>query len=602
MKNKITAKHSLMLIKASKRIIVLISMVLFLPSCIKDVLDRKPLNIISDEDVWQSEQLIDVYMVALYNAVPIGFTSLPFLANLTDESSYHEETPPVGNYGNHPLALNTGMYSWIRKANYFLEKIQTASIGEEAIKQYAAECRFIRAYYYFDLARRYGGMPIIEEVQSFDNNLEELKVPRNKEEEVYDFILQELNAAIADLPDTWDANNSNRATKLVAQALKSRAMLFAGSIAKYGSVQLNGLIGIPAAKAETYYNESLNASKAVMESERYALYTKLYSPESKSGDPVSNYQQIFIDKGNSEVIFQKAYSLPDKTHSWDNLNIPEGFTTNQGSAICPLLELVESYEYVDGTPGTLNVQGKVFDTPNDLFKNKDPRFEASIFHSESPYIGRNVQIYRGIYDVDGRLYNSESVPFPKDPSMSQVGKDGPFPTGNYTKTGFYVRKITNPNNAVVEPNYSDQNYIDIRYAEILLNYTEAALELGTNLTEALGAINQVRERAGIRALNAGELTIARMRNERKVELAFEDKRFWDIRRWRIGTDLFKNTSMHGLFPYLKYDGTSYKYTFEKISGYPLDGGLNRTFEERDNYSNLSGYISSNNNIINNPGY
>src|SRR5690606_9233745 len=184
------------------------------------------------------------------------------------------------------------------------------------------------------------------------------------------------------------------------------AMLYAGSIATYGSVQLNGLIGIPAQKAKYYFNESLIASKAVMDSKKYGLYDKLYSPDGRTGDPVTNYQQIFIDKNNKEVIFQKAYSIPDKPHSWDNLNIPEGFTTNQGSAICPLLELVESYEYVDGTPGTLNVQGKVFDTPNDLFKNKDPRFEASIFHSESPYIGRNVQIYRGIYDVDGRLYNS----------------------------------------------------------------------------------------------------------------------------------------------------------------------------------------------------
>jgi len=186
--------------------------------------------------------------------------------------------------------------------------------------------------------------------------------------------------------------------------------------------------------------------------------------------------------------------------------------------------------------------------------------------------------------------------------MLQVGRDGPFPTGNYSKSGFYIRKILNPDRAVVEPNYSDQNYIDIRYAEILLNFTEAALETGTNLSEALNAINQIRMRAGIRKLTQDELTVERLRNERKVELAFEDKRFWDIRRWRIGTSLFKNTYMHGLYPYLKYTGSGYKYIFKKISGYPLDGGLSRVWEERDNYSNLSGYISSNKNIINNPGW
>lgn len=585
----------------SKIIIVFLTIIL-LSGCIKDTLDRKPLNMVSDADVWVSEQLIDIYLVTLYNAIPIGFSGLPFIANLTDESSYHEESPPVSNYGNHPHALNTGMYSWIRKANYFLDRVIKGTISEARIKQYVAECRFIRAYYYFDLVKKYGGMPIINEVQVFDNNLEALQVPRNTEDEVYDYILKELDASIPDLPDSWDANNANRATKMVAQSLKSRAMLYAGSIAKYGTVQLDGLIGIPAIKANTYFTESMNASKAVMGSNIYGLYDKLYNPVTKIGDPSQNYQDIFLDKGNKEIIFQKAYSFPDKPHSWDNLNIPEGFTTNQGSAICPLLDLVESYEYIDGTPGILDVVGKEFDSPDDLYKNKDPRFDASIFRSESPYIGRNVQIYRGIYDTDGTLYETESIPFPKDPAVLQVGMDGPFPTGNYTKTGFYIKKITNASKAVVEPNYSDQNYIELRYAEILLNYTEAAVESGTDLPQALDAINLVRNRAGIKTLIASELTISRVRNERKVELAFEDKRFWDMRRWRIGSELFKNTFMRGLYPYLKYDGISYKYIFKVWTGFNLDGGLSRVWEEKDYYSNLSGYISSNKNIINNPGW
>jgi hypothetical protein len=586
----------------NKIIIVLFALILF-SGCIKDTLDRKPLNMVSDADVWASEQLIDIYLVALYNALPTGFGSLPFLANLTDEGSYHEENPPVNDFGQNALAQNTGMYSWIRKANYFLGRVETASISEDKIKKYIAECRFIRAFYYFDLVKKYGGMPIIKEVQTFDNNnVESLAVPRNTEDEVYDFILKELDAAIVDLPDSWDANNSNRVTKLVAQSLKSRAMLYAGSIAKYGKVQINGLVGIPASKANAYYTESMNASKIVMDSKVFNLYDKLYNPTSKAGDPVKNYQNIFLDKNNVEIIFQKAYTFPDKPHSWDNLNIPEGFTTNQGSAICPLLDLVESYEYVDGTPGILDVEGKVFNSPDDLYKDKDPRFHASIFRSESPYIGRNVQIYRGIYDVDNKLYDSEHVPFPKDPTKLQVGLDGPYPSGNYTKTGFYIKKITNASKAVVEPNYSDQNYIEIRYAEILLNYAEASVETGTDLTQGLNAINLVRNRAGIRPLTAAEFTVDRVRNERKVELAFEDKRFWDIRRWRIGTDLFKNTLMRGLYPYLKYDGTSYKYIFKVWSGYPLDGGLSRVFEEKDYYSDLANYISTNKNIINNPGW
>ena len=513
--------------------------IIFLSGCIKNTLDRKPLNNVSDKDVWTSESIIDVYLVALYDAIPIGFQDVSFPSFYTDEAASVLLNFPVvqKDYGNLGFAKNAGMYTWIRRANYFLKSIQTATIPGDKIKQYVAECRFIRAYYYFDLVRKYGGMPIIEEVQNFTgSNLAELSVPRNKEDEVYAFLLKELDASIADLPDSWDAQNANRATKMVAQSFKSRVMLYAGSIAKYGNVQLGGVIGIPASRANIYFTEAMNASKAVMESNKYALYDKSYDPISRSGDPVKNYTDIFLDKNNKEIIFQKAYSFPDKAHSWDIYNAPLGFTGASGSSICPLLELVESYEYIDGTPGILNVDGLEFNSPNDLYKNKDPRFDASIFRSESPYIGRSLHIYSGIYDTDGTLYNTWGVPFPKDPSVPEVGVDGPSSKTRYTKTGFYIRKYLNQSVIINNYGYSDQNYIDIRYAEVLLNYTEAALELGTNLPEALDAINLVRNRAGIKLLTPSELTIDRLRNERKVELAFEDKRFWDIRRWRIGTE------------------------------------------------------------------
>lgn len=582
--------------------ILALCLAISLPGCIQEVLDRQPLNLIVDPDVWQSEQLIDIYLVGLYDAIPIGFPTSPaaFQANFTDESSYHEENPPVSNYGAQSIALNTGMYSWIRRANYFLEKIPTSVLSEDQINSLIAECRFIRAYYYFDLVKKYGGMPIITDVQVFDDNLEELRVKRNKEDEVYEFILSELDAAISDLPDNRDANNANRATKSVALALKSRAMLYAGSIAKYGSVQLDGLVGIPSEKAAKYYTESKAASSAIIQSGKFGLYDKLYDPVTGSGDPATNYQNIFLDEGNKEVIFQKAYSFPDKAHSYDNYNVPEGYTTNQGSAICPTLEMAESYEFVDGAAGVFDIDNTEFASPDDLYKNKDPRFEGSILRSGSAFAHRPVQIYRGIYDQNGSLYES-LAPFPPDPSINQVGLDGPFPTGNYSKTGFYIKKYLEPGSAVVEPGFSSQNYIDFRYAEILLNHGEAAFELG-ELEEALHVINQVRARAGIRTLVLPELTLERLRNERKVELAFEDKRFWDIRRWRIGTELFRSTFAGGLWPYLKFENGNYRYIFRKVSGYPIDGGMPRIFNQRDYYSNLSGYISTNSNIVNNPGW
>ncbi len=582
---------------------ILFTIVLF-TGCIEDTLDRKPLNRISDGDVWESEQMIDLYLVNLYANIQVGFENTnasSYETHATDESAF-QYTGVASDFGNTAIAHNTTMYSYIRRVNYAIERIKTAKISEALMTRYIAEFRFIRAYYYFQLVKRYGGMPIIESVQNFGGDIEELQRPRDTEDAVYQFILNELNLAIADLPDSRNAENANRATKLVAQALKSRAMLYAGSIAKYGTVQLDGLVGIPSSKAAAYFTESMNASKVIMESNRFGLYDSSYDPSTKSGDPITNYQQLFLDKNNKEVIFQKAYSFPDFAHSLDNRWIPYGFTTSFGSQIAPYLDLVESYEYVDGSPGILNVEGKEFDSPLDAFKNKDPRFYASIFYPGAPYIGRDIQIHKGVYDTDGTLYETEHIPFPKDRGVLQVGLDGPYLQGNGTRTGFYIRKFLNPSRIVIIAGQSDQNYIDFRYAEILLNYCEAALELQTNLPQALDAINQVRNRAGIKLLGSNELTIDRLRNERKVELAFEDKRFWDIKRWRIGEELFRNTYMEGLFPYLKYDGSSYKYIFKRFSGFPILNGLPRVWEQRDYYSDLSSYISTSNIIRNNPGW
>lgn len=444
-------------------------------------------------------------------------------------------------------------------------------------------------------------MPIITDVQSLDKGLEALQVKRNKEDEVYAFILTELNEAIKDLPDQRDAANGNRATKSTALALKSRAMLYAASIAKYGGIQLNGLVGIPAQKAATYYKEAFEAAQLIIDSKKFTLYTKSYDPVSGSGDPAENYRNIFLDEGNNEVIFQKAYANPDKVHNYDGYNVPESYKPGCcGNASAPTLEMVESYEYIDGSDGKLDIENKEFDSPADLFKDKDPRFDGTIIRSETPLLGRPVQIYRGVYDANGTLYNTRNVAFPKDPSIMQVGRDGPYTLGDIGKTGFYIRKYIS--NTAVPEWKSDQNYIDFRYAEILLNYAEAAFEADIDKAKALDAINQIRKRAGIKLLGLAELTIAKIRNERKVELAFEDKRFWDIRRWRIGTSLFRNTAIHGLWPYLKYNNGVYKYIFKAVSGSPIDQGRLRIFAERDYYSNLAGYISSNKNIVNNPGW
>ncbi|MGN6491099.1 MAG: RagB/SusD family nutrient uptake outer membrane protein [Agriterribacter sp.] len=586
--------------------ILIITIIAFgLSGCLKNVLDRKPLNRISDADVWYSITLAELYLVPVYDALPIGFSrgGATHESNMTDEASHpYAGVTVVNNYGNIGLALNTDAYTSIRRINYYLQMIGTGSLTADQVKAQTAEARFLRAYFYFDLAKKYGGMPIITEAQNANDGLETLQVIRNKEDEVYSFVLSELDAAAADLPETRDAANRNRAVKTTALALKARAALYAASIAKFGAVQLNGLIGIPQDRAAFYYTEAFNASKAVIESGKYSLYTRSYDPESGSGDAAANFTAIFTDRDNAEIIFQKSYSKPDKMHSYDTYNYPQSFKPGCcGNSQAPTLEMVESFEFIDNTNGTLDVAGKEFNSPDELFANKDPRFTGTIMRSETPLLGRTVQVYRGIYDQGGTLYEVANTPFPADPSMMQVGRDGPYTLGDVGKTGFYVKKYLTTTEVTPE-NQSYQNYIDIRLAEMYLTLAEASFEGDLDQAAGLAAINEIRKRAGMPELDAAAFTRARIRNERKVELAYEDKRFWDIRRWRIGTTLFQNTNIHALWPYLKYTGSGYKWTFVKKSGAPLDNGQSRVFLERDYYSNLAGYIATNPKIENNPGW
>lgn len=308
--------------------IVLITILLGFSGCLKNVLDRKPLNRISDADVWYSATLAELYLVPVYDALPIGFGRGGSIheSNLTDEASQpYAGVTVVNNYGNMALALNTGAYSSIRRVNYYLKMIGTGSLTAAQVKELSAEARFLRAYFYFDLAKRYGGMPIIAELQSKDDDLETLQVVRNKEDEVYSFVLSELDAAAADLPENRDAANRNRAVKTTALALKARAALYAASVAKFGAVQLNGLVGIPQERATFYYTEAFNASKAVIESDKYHLYTKQYDPQTATGDASANFTAIFTDRDNEEIVFQKSYSKPAKMHSYDTYNYPQSF-------------------------------------------------------------------------------------------------------------------------------------------------------------------------------------------------------------------------------------------------------------------------------------
>jgi starch-binding outer membrane protein, SusD/RagB family len=584
--------------------------VMLFSSCEKDVLDKKPLDIITDDVVWNDQALIDAYLTQSYGQTyiftqecsdnePFGRSDVWFgMFDVVDLSDQVKHAWGPGAQGkNGTIRIDGGTLEWwetsykvIRNLNEFIQKVPDAQLDEGFKRKRTAEARWIRAFNYFAMVKRYGGVPLIVEPQSVDAPRETLYPERNSEKEVYDFVISEMDAIVDDLAEKGVAE-PGRATKGAALALKSRAALYAGSIAQYGTIQLDGLLGINQAEAEDYYQKSYEASKALIKGERYALYNN-------SPDKVANYQRIFIDKDHSEVIFAKKHTYTDKLAggngwAWDFFVTPSPQGWGAGNAIAPLLEMVESYEYVDGTPGTLDrdaIQQGLW-TTDELWGNRDPRFYASIYTQNTMWKGVPLQFYYGLRKPDGTIIT--------DGSFEGVAANGNqyTTTISRTGTGFGVLKYLDEDKNNFGPRASSgTDYLVFRYGEILLNFAEAAFELGKQ-DEALDAINQIRNRAGI----AERTSIDRdkIRHERKIELAFEGHRYWDLRRWRTAASKLTR-SFTGLDYILDYETGKYKLrVLPNIHGEPSQP----VFHEYNYYLPITiNRIGNNPNLVENPGY
>lgn len=576
-------------------------------SC-NDILETSSTKILTNEKVWSSKDAIDAYLGQLYDEMQVeDFEYQPgtdgqYLSTLTDEAvraytwgSANQQLIPEGIYG-------WWGYVQIRNINLFLESIGTASmLTESQRKMYEAEARFCRAFGYFAMVKRYGGVPLVTKVQRLEGvDVETLRLPRNKEYEIYDFIKAECQAIESLLPEKRTDNEQYRATRYAVNALECRAMLYAATEAKYGNVQLDGLVGIPADKAEGYFKDAKAAAKKIIDSGKFALY-------SAKSDKAENFQYLFLDEtsANTEQIFTKAFDASDKGNSFDYFNAPQSFKLDYGCVTNPTADFVADFEYVDGSDGALKVKDGSgnpikYNDPTDLFKDKDPRMLGSILYPFCPWQGGKVEVRKGIVKPDGTVVTASSLGDKYEgTNVTIAAKDGTLTSTDVTKTGFYIKKFMTPNK-VVDWGKGEANWMVFRYGEVLLNFAEACVELGDN-AEALAAVNQLRNRAGI----APRTSINRdqVRHERRVELAFENHRWWDIRRWHIADQLLNATQFKALNPYLVWeDGKKVeqmKYIF-KIEDAPKN---TRTFLPKLYYERIPAEaISTNPNITQNPGY
>ncbi len=600
---------------------------LSLASC-SEYLDKETYDIITPDKVWEEPKLINAVLVNLYDGMQVEdfdywYREAWRLMNptsLSDEAQGSFQKDPMFDNGNASYTYEdylfeqkfSDIYKLIRNCNDFIAQVSVATnISEDNKKQLLAEVRFIRAMHYFSLVKRYGGIPIIDAPQEYSGgNIEVLQVPRNKEVEVYNFIVKECQEAALDLPAGRDATGKYRANKYAALALCSRAALYAGSIAKYGTVELQGLVGIPASEAKRFFEASYNASKEIIQSNVYQLYNK--KPDNK----IQNFSDLF-SKGNGdngEFIFQKQYNVAaSKGHSWDKRNAP--FSYRGGGWGCGMavnLEMVDAFDNIDGTDGTIKVQNEdgspiKLANPYDLFANKDPRLLASVYVPGAPCQSTKIEWQRGVIGADGAKHQATSSP-DKNVTInlggieySLSGKDGGADAGDASKTGFYQKKFFDETLTDMNMGKSETPWPIFRLAEIKLNFAEAAFELDKPKDEALNAVNDIRDRAGVKKLET--ITMEKIRKERRCELAFEGHRFWDLKRWRVAHLDVENGGLNGfrgsaLYPW--YNVVDKTYSFERSNKTPKQV---RVFLEKNYYTKINASdMSSNKMLENNPGY
>jgi len=605
------------------KISIIASLLLFLVSCDENGwLEKDPPNIITDEQLWNDPKLITSLLANYYDRLPQlhGVFNTGGMAEIDDamwsghlDQNYRNEINYGDDYGRY------WDYTLVRDINLALDNIDqySVSLDDSQKNLFKAELRFIRAYVYFEMVKRMGGVPLVttQLIYDFSGDPSPLQVPRAKEHEVYDFIYTEME----EIKDHLAPNNGSRtrANTYTALALESRSMLYAGSIAKYNNLMAapistsGGEVGIPASMANDYYTKSLNASRAIINSSEYSLHNS-------NPDKGVNFYNMLNDKNSEEIIFAKDFLGSFKNHLFTYDNIVRSLTEdNEGSSmLSPSLSFVESFDYLDGSPGRLkymNAAGEynVFDNIEDIFANKDGRLYGTVVFPGTTFKNIPVNMQAGVAvweDGEYRLRIAPNLGQNYDDGGLWTGFDGPRDNGtDVSNTGFYLRKmVSDAPAASTRGTRSDNWWPWFRLGEIYLNAAEAAFELGQS--DAVTYINTLRERAGFPANSITNLTTDIIRNERRVELAFEDHRYYDLRRWRIAHEVLNGSEdsddavVYGLYPYRVVrpgHPDNNKYIYDKIR--PTRLRRARFFRMANYYASIDQAVINNNpKIIRNP--
>lgn len=548
-------------------------------SCEKGFLDKAPDEDLTIDDVFAERQYAERFLTATYNYLPteIDFAEIPgrnpFVGASDDmEMSWlnrFSHRMNGGTWGPNDVPGNEHWsipYQALRRLNLFTENITRTPMDEQVKRTWIGEAEFLKGFFHFLLVRLYGPVPIVD--HSFQPNDDFSLLKRNTLSECINYIVSRCDDAASLLPMTVPAASKGRVTGAAALALKSRVLLYAASPLFNGNPDYADFVDSEGVKLFPSYDGQLwqraaDAAKESIERSEAAGY-RLY--RSSTNDPVQNYQQVFTERHNQEILFARNLGV----HSWQEMG---GAPNSEGgwSGLCPLQRLVDAYEMADGTnPITgyeangqplINTSSGYQETGyaaeahpagyypagvRNMYVNREPRFYATVNYNGAMWRGRQLEFWNS--GAEGK------------------SKGG---TELYSVTGYLLRKFMDENNVNIrEGRFVLKTWVYFRLAEQYLNYAEALNEAQGPVEAVYAHVNAVRDRSGLPGLPSGlskDEMRAKIRHERRIELSFETHRYFDTRRWLIAEETNK-IDLYGMNIHvgnsLKDDGF-YQRTYQK---------------------------------------
>ena len=533
--------------------IIIIAGIVALSSCKKDYLNVNDVNaFVTPDQLYSNYNYAQQAVWNVYSYLPDGLGNLNYEAvtdnatatNVSDASKVFNNG--TWNQYNNPDGSYSGDFNGIMQANLYLKNQNTIDItyirdrittsdssswynAQNNVKFMKGEVLFLKAFFYFDLVKRYGGVPILNAPLDYNNPSSWKNIPRNSVDEVLHYIVSLCDSASNIIPANlapYSWYDLGRVTYGAIKALKARTIF-------YGASPLFKNAG-----ATYSWVDAASAIQDVIKLNAYSLdasYTNLFGSNNSS---------------SKELIFYRRYG---NTNNIETANFPIVFQNISGNSVTPSQNLVDAFEVLI-KDGNGNITGsRPFDWTNTTdaqnpYANRDPRLAATVVYNGATFSSTVIETFTG-------------------------GNSG-LPKLNATKTGYYLSKWVNQTVNLVSGTSTAHTWSYFRYGQVLLDYAEAMFNAygatadpnGYGMT-ALAAINQVRQRVKMPALTAGQLNQQSLEHERNVELSFEDQRLWDVRRWNEGTQYF-NAPVNRID--IEKAGSAFTYTVTKLEDRKFD--------------------------------